>query len=57
MVRLVIVRELKLTEASSGIQTAGDGPILKKCPRWMGLGAAMANDMIEWWRQWPMVWL
>ena len=29
MVRLVIVRELKLTKASFGIQTAGDGPIIK----------------------------
>jgi hypothetical protein len=29
----------------------------KKNIQWMGLGAAMANDMIEWWQQWPMIWL
>jgi hypothetical protein len=38
MVRLVIVRELKLTEASSGIQTAGDGPIIKKMSKMDGAG-------------------
>ena len=46
-VRLVIVRELKLTEASSGIQTAGSWPIIKTISNMDGAGG---------WQS-PMIWL